>query len=85
MSRIQLRVQDTLREQIEEQADRLGISLTDYVVSAISERLQRDINAATQIELLAKDREWFFSVLDDRSELPKRWDRAAANAKAIAE
>jgi uncharacterized protein (DUF1778 family) len=85
MSRVQLRVQDSLREQVEEQAARTGLTLTEYVIGAISERLKRDQEAANRIELAAKDRNWFFDVLDDRSALPDRWERAATAAANIDE
>ena len=82
MSRVQLRVQESLRERLEEQAARSGVTLTEYVIGAITERLRRDQEAANRIELAASDRNWFFDVLDDRSPLPDRWERAAtASAK----
>jgi uncharacterized protein (DUF1778 family) len=83
MSRVQLRVQDTLRDQIEEQATKSGLTLSEYVIGAISERLRRDQAAASRVELAAKDRNWFFELLDDRSPLPDPWDRAAAVAADI--
>lgn len=83
MSRVQLRVQDSLRERIEDQAANLGLTLSEYVVGAIAQRLQRDADAASRIELAASERDWFFQVLDDRSALPERWTRAAKLAGTI--
>ena len=85
MSRVQLRVQDALREQIEEQASRQGLTLSEYVVGAITQRLRRDAEAAALIELAAESRGWFFEVLDDRSALPAEWATAAKTARQIDE
>ncbi|MBT3223835.1 MAG: DUF1778 domain-containing protein [Proteobacteria bacterium] len=83
MPRVQLRVQDNLREQIEEQAARLGLTLSEYVIGAIADRLQRDAEAASKIKLVAESRDWFFDVLEQNSALPDSWNRAAKNAADI--
>lgn len=83
MSRVQLRVQEALRERIEEQASRLGLTLTEYVIGAIADRLDRDAQAATRLEWAADQRELFFELLDDRSELPQPWQQAALLAADI--
>ena len=76
MSRLQIRIQDTLRKGMEEQAAKLGLSISEYVIGAIVERLRRDTAAASRIVLSNKDRELFFKLLDDTSPLPDSWNRA---------
>lgn len=83
MARLQLRVQDGLRERIEEQATRQGLTLTEYVLTAIVAQLQRDQQAADRIELAAADRAWFFALLDDQEPLPDAWEQAALLAADI--
>lgn len=83
MARLQVRLQDTLRERIEDQAGRLGVTVTEYVVTALLDRLQRDDAQANHILLAADARAWFFDVLEDRDPLPDTWEAAALLAADI--
>lgn len=83
VSRIQLRVQESLREQIEEQAAHIGLTLSEYVLGAITDRLQRDREASSRVELSSRSRDWFFEVLDNTEALPEDWAKAAKTAAQI--
>jgi len=83
MTRLQLRVQDEFRTRIEEQANRQGLTLTDYVVAAVAEKLARDAETANTIRLSEESRAWFFDVLSDTSPLPEAWAEARNLAKDI--
>ncbi|NCG19481.1 MAG: DUF1778 domain-containing protein [Rhodobacterales bacterium] len=81
MTRLQLRIRDEFRNRIEDQATRTGVTLSDYVVAAVAEKLERDAEAANRIQLSEESRAWFFEVLEDTSPLPDAW----AEAKNLAE
>lgn len=83
MSRIQLRVQDSLRAQLEEQASHIGLTLSEYVLGAITDRLQRDREASSRLELSSQSRDWFFELLDNTDALPEGWSKAAKAAAQI--
>ena len=83
MSRLQIRVEPNLRERITAHATNQGLNLSEYVVAAISEKLDRDVDRANQIGLSQESRDWFFNVLDDTSPLPEAWNVARESAKAI--
>jgi uncharacterized protein (DUF1778 family) len=83
MPRLQLRVQEEFRRRIEEQASHQGLTLTDYVVAAVAEKLARDAEKANTIRLSEESRAWFFDVLSDTSPLPEAWVEARALAHDI--
>lgn len=83
MTRLQLRIKDEFRSRIEDQASRQGVTLTDYVVAALVEKLARDAESANRIRLSEESRAWFFEVLDDTSPLPAEWLDAQQMAKDI--
>ena len=81
MTRLQLRIREEFRNRIEDQATRTGVTLSDYVVAAVAEKLERDAETANRIQLSEESRAWFFEVLEDTSPLPEAW----AEAKKLAE
>ena len=83
MSRLQLRIKEDFRSRIEDQADRQGVSLTDYVVAALVEKLARDAESANRIALSQASRAWFFTVLEDTTPLPEDWVEAQRLAESI--
>jgi uncharacterized protein (DUF1778 family) len=83
-ARLQLRIHETLRNRIETEAGRKGLSLTDYAVAAIAEKLDRDEETATRITIAREHQAAFFQMLDDRSPLSDEWDEARKLAADIA-
>ncbi len=82
-ARIQLRLQESLKKRIEAVARAKGLSVTDYALGVLAEKVNEDFERQTTIHLARSDREAFFSVLDDEQPLGDAWERSTHQASQI--
>ncbi len=82
-ARIQLRLQESLKRRIEAVALAKGLSLTDYALGVLAEKVNEDFERQTTVHLARSDRETFFRVLDDERPLGDAWERSAHQASQI--
>jgi len=62
--RLAFRMKPGLKERIEEAAALLGLTVTDFVVSALSERTSEVLERQRQVTLSDRDRDRFLAALD---------------------
>ena len=62
--RLAFRMKPELKERIEEAAELLGLSLTDFVLSALSERASEVLERHRLIALSDRDRDRFLEALN---------------------
>ena len=82
-ARLQLRLQESLKQRIESVARAKGLTATDYALAVLAEKANEDFERQTSIVIGPEDREAFFALLDDERPLGAAWRRAADQAKKL--
>lgn len=84
-ARIQFRVRKELKDRIESVAATRGLSITEYVLAVVSEKVDEDLASQSEVFLSQKDRKAFFEMLEERKALPEAWERAKKRAEEMGE
>ena len=62
-----------------------GLSITEYVLAVVSEKVDEDLESQSEVFLSQKDRKAFFEMLEEREALPEAWKRAKKSAEEMGE